>query len=103
MEADATVGPEGIAHVFVGHLAVEPLEVEMAAGPALGVAVLGVVGIGNDVEEVGVAADAADILGRSGTGAVDAAGGAPVNAGEKMQRRAGVKCITGIRSEQFHS
>ena len=47
----------------------------MAAGPALGVAVLGVVGIGNDVEEVGVAADAADILGRSGTGAVDAAGG----------------------------
>jgi transposase len=50
VEADAAVGPEGIAHVFVGHLAVEPLGVEMAAGPVFGVAVLGVVGIGDDVQ-----------------------------------------------------
>ena len=74
MEADAAVGPEGIAHVFVGHRTLEPLGVEMAAGPAFVVAVLGIVGVGDDVEEVGVAVDAADILGRSGTGAVDAAG-----------------------------
>src|SRR5215213_9557664 len=48
----------------------------MAAGPAFGVAVLGIAGVGDDVEEVGVAVDAADILGRPGAGAVDAAGGA---------------------------
>lgn len=48
----------------------------MAAGPTLGVAVFWMVGIGDDVEEVGMAVDAADILGRSGARAVDAAGAA---------------------------
>jgi hypothetical protein len=38
--------------------------------------VLGVVGIGDDVQEPGITVDAADILGWSGTGAVDTAGGA---------------------------
>src|SRR5436853_556312 len=74
VEADAAVGPEGVADVLAGHLAVEPFGVEVAAGPALGVAVLGVVGIGDDVQESGVTVNAADILGRSG--AIDAAGGA---------------------------
>jgi hypothetical protein len=46
------------------------LGIEVAAGPALGVAVLGIVGVGDDREEPGVAVDAADILGRSGAGAV---------------------------------
>src|SRR5215218_3758643 len=46
----------------------------MAAGPAFGVAVLGIVGVGDDVEEIGVAVDAADILGRPGARALDAAG-----------------------------
>jgi hypothetical protein len=75
-EADAAVGPEGIADVLVGHLAVEPFGVEVATGPAFSIAVLGIVGVGDDVEEVGVAVDAADILGRTGTGAINAAGGA---------------------------
>ena len=48
----------------------------MAADPALGIPVLGIFGVGDDVEEVGVAVDAADVLGRSGAGAIDAAGGA---------------------------
>ena len=75
-EADAAVGPEGVADVLVGHLAVEPFGVEVTAGPAFGVAVLGIVGVGNDVEESGIAMDAADILGRPGAGAVNATGGA---------------------------
>ena len=45
----------------------------MTAGPAFGIAMLGVAGIGDDVEEVGIAVEAADILGRTGTPAVDAA------------------------------
>src|ERR1700730_15115071 len=49
---------------------------EIAAGHALDIPVLGIFGVGNDVEEVGVAVDAADILGRPGAGTVDAAGGA---------------------------
>ena len=74
--ANAAVGPEGVADVLIGQLQIEPFGIEVAAGPALGVAVLGIVGVGDDVEELGVAMDAANILGRSGAGAVDAAGGA---------------------------
>jgi hypothetical protein len=76
MQADAAVGSECVADILIGHLAVEPLGVKVAAGPALGLPVLGIFGGGDDVEEVGVAFCAADILGRSGAGAVDAAGGA---------------------------
>jgi hypothetical protein len=71
VETDAAVGSECVADVLVGHLAVEPLGIEVAAGPAFGFAVLEIFGVGDDVEEGGV-----DILGRSGAGAVDAAGGA---------------------------
>jgi hypothetical protein len=74
VEADAAVGPEGIADIPVGHLAIEPFWAEMTAGPTFGIAMLGVGGIGNDVEEAGIAVDAADILGWSGTRALDAAG-----------------------------
>jgi hypothetical protein len=73
VEADAAVGPEGIADILVGHLAIEPFRVEMAAGPTFGIAMLGVAGIGDDVEEAGIAVDAADILGWTGTPALDAA------------------------------
>ena len=59
--------------VFVGHLAIEPFRVERTTGPAFGIAMLGVAGIGDDVEEVGIALDAADILGWTGTPAVDEA------------------------------
>jgi hypothetical protein len=62
MHADATVGPEGVSDVPVCHLEVEPLRVEVATGPALGVAVLGIVGVGDDVEEPGVAVDTTNIL-----------------------------------------
>jgi len=73
VEADAAVGPEGIADILVGHLAIEPFRVEMATGPPFGIAVLGIVGVGDDVEEAGIAADAADILGWTSTPAPDAA------------------------------
>ena len=69
-------GSERVADILVGHLAVEPLGIEVAAGPAFGFAVLRIFGVGDDVEEVGVAVDAADILGWSRAGAVDSAGGA---------------------------
>lgn len=41
METDAAVGPEGIADILVGHLAIEPFRVEMATGPTFGIAMLG--------------------------------------------------------------
>ena len=75
-QADTAVGSERVADISVSHLAVEPLRIEVAAGPAFGFAVLGIFGVGDDIEEVGVAVDAADILGRSGAGAIDAVGSA---------------------------
>jgi hypothetical protein len=56
MQAHAAVGSECVANILVRHLAVEPLGIEVAAGPALGIAVLGIFRIGDDVEELGVAA-----------------------------------------------
>jgi hypothetical protein len=53
VETDAAVGSECVADVLVGHLAVEPLGIEVAAGPAFGFAVLGIFGVGDDVEEGG--------------------------------------------------
>lgn len=48
----------------------------MAAGPAFGIAALGIVWIGDDVEELCIAGDATDVFEWPGAGAVDAAGGA---------------------------
>ncbi len=73
-EADAAVGCDGVAHVLVDHLAVEPFRIEVAAGPAFGFAVVGMLGVGDDLEEIGIAADTTDILGWAGTSTVDAAG-----------------------------
>src|SRR5271156_4206870 len=44
--------------------------------PSVWYRVLGIFGVGDDFEKLGIAVDAANILGRSGAGAVDAAGGA---------------------------
>ena len=74
MEADAAVGSEGVPDVFVGHLAIEPFRVEVAAGPPFSIAVLGIVGVSDDFEEAAIAVDAANILGWSGPRAVDAGG-----------------------------
>ena len=71
VEADAAVGSESVPHVFVGHLAIEPFRVEMAAGPSFGIAVLGIAGVGDDFEEAGIEVDAANILGGPGTRAID--------------------------------
>jgi hypothetical protein len=63
MHADATVCPEGVSDILVCHLEVKPLRVEVVTSPTLGVAVLGIVGVGDDVEEPGVAVDTTNILG----------------------------------------
>ena len=62
----------GVPRVFVGHFAVEPFRVEVAADPPFGITVLGIV----DFEEAGIAVDAANILGWSGTRTMDASGSA---------------------------
>lgn len=63
---------ERVADILVGYGKVEPIRIEMTATPALCIATLGVVRVGDDFQKVFVATDTANILRWPGTGAVDA-------------------------------
>lgn len=73
MEASPDIGLEGVPNVLVDEGGVEPFGIEVPAAPALHIGVFRIVLIGDDGEELLVARDAADIFGRPGSGAVDAA------------------------------
>jgi hypothetical protein len=76
VHVDAAIRPERIPHIPISHPKIEPLGVEVAASPALGVGVLGMRAISHDFEEPKIAVDATDVLGRPGASAVDACGNA---------------------------
>ena len=62
--------------VAVGAVEVEGFGIEATAAPSQCLAVLGMAGIGDDLEEVGIAGSTPDVLGWTGSGASDAGSGA---------------------------
>ena len=68
MQASAGVLAEGVPQIPVDQVDVEPVRIEMPAGPAKVGAVVLVVRIADGLEEIGIGSGAADVLGRPGTG-----------------------------------
>lgn len=74
MQASADVGAKGIAQIFVDHIEVKPLWVEMSARPAkMGFAV-SMLRVEDRLEEITVGPRSSDILGRPGAGNFHALG-----------------------------
>ena len=74
--SDAAIGTQRSPDVPVGAVEVEGLGIEATAAPGQGLPMLGVVGIGDDLEEARITWRATDILRRTGSGTGDTGCGA---------------------------
>ena len=72
MQAPSNVCSQRVLYVLVGHAQVKPFWVELAAAPTFGLGILLVTRVSHDRKKVLVAADAANVLGRTSARAGDA-------------------------------
>jgi hypothetical protein len=73
IHTDPTVCTQRVAHLSITQVAIEPVGIEVAAGPPLRVAMFGMLRVSDNLQKVLVTTWTADVLRRPRTSAVDAA------------------------------
>ena len=73
IKAPFDVHSQSIAEILVRHRKVEPFRIKVATAPSNGFIILRVFRVGDNIKELLISRHAADILGRSGPHASDAA------------------------------